>query len=149
MVVHVLWEGLTHRGFHRGLIFDDDLFPIFCLKIGIDGVVVDFFIAFQNVLKHVVVEFQNHIGVHLDEAAIAIKGKAAVPGLGSQAFHRLIVQAQVQDRVHHAGHRSARARADRHQKRVASIAKTFAHGGLNRGHGCFDFIGQRIGVFLA
>ena len=93
LVVHILWEWLAHRGFHRGLIFHNDLFPIFGLKVGIDRVIVDFLIAFQNVFKHVVVEFQNHIGIHLDEAAIAIKSKAAVAGLGRKAFHRLIVQA--------------------------------------------------------
>ena len=81
LVVHILWEWLAHRGFHRGLVLNNHFFPIFCLKVGIDRIVVDFLIAFQNVFEHVVVEFQYDIGIHLDEAAIAIKGKAAIAGL--------------------------------------------------------------------
>ena len=50
---------------------------------------------------------------HLHEAPVRVPGEALVTGHAREAEDRLVGQSQVQDGVHHAWHRLARARADR------------------------------------
>ena len=33
----------------------------------------------EDILEHVVVQVQHHIGIHLDKTAIAVEGEPAVP----------------------------------------------------------------------
>ena len=61
-------------------------------------------------------EAEDDVAVHLHEAAIAVPGEAFVAGLVDQAAQGRFVEADVEDRVHHAGHarrgrRSGRRRA--------------------------------------
>ena len=49
-----------------------------------------------------------------------------VVGQLGQALHRHVVQAQVQDGIHHAGHGSARAGTHGHQPRIVLIAELLA-----------------------
>ena len=65
---------------------------------------------------------EHDASVHLDEAAIGIPGEARIGGLRERQ-HRLVVQAEVEDRVHHARHRRARAGAHRHEQRLAPVAE--------------------------
>ena len=63
------------------------------------------------------------VGVHLDEAAVAVIGKAGVVGLFGQTLNSLIVQAEVQDGVHHAGHGLTCAGTDGNQQGVLDGAE--------------------------
>ncbi len=98
-------------------------------------------------LELVLVDVQHDVAVHLDEAAVRVLGKAAVAGLALQALDRVVVHAQVQDRVHHAGHRELRARAHRDQQRIVGVAQLLAHEGLELAEPFFelalDLLGQR------
>ena len=58
------------------------------------------FVIFTFALLHP----QNHVAVHLHKAAVAIPGKALVIGRLCKREHRLVVETEVQNRVHHAGH---------------------------------------------
>ena len=49
---------------------------------------------------------------HLDEAPVRVPAEALVAGQRDQAVQRLLVEAQVEDRVHHPRHRELGARAD-------------------------------------
>ena len=69
---------------------------------------------------------EDDVAVHVDEAAVAIVGEAPVAGEPRQPFNRLVVQAQVEDGVHHSGHGLARPGAYRHQERVGGVAETGA-----------------------
>ena len=75
-------------------------------------------------LRHV--DVQRHFAEHLDEAAIAIVGEARVAGLGRQPFDGLVVQAQVEDGVHHAGHGKLGARTHADQQRIGGVAELLA-----------------------
>ena len=90
---------------------------------------------------------EHDVGIHLDEAAIGVVGEARVGRAPRQAFDGLVVEAEIEDRIHHARHRGAPARADRHEKRIFDIAKARAGGlahGIERGidHG-LQFVGKR------
>jgi hypothetical protein len=60
--------------------------------------------------------------------------KRSLPALRGQAGDGLVVEAQVEDGVHHARHRRACARAHRQQQRVGRVAEALAHFALDEGH---------------
>ena len=76
--------------------------------------------------KEALAQLHNNIRVHLDEAAVAVVCETGVIGFLGQALNSLIVQAQVQDGIHHAGHGLTSAGTHGNQQRVVHIAKGFA-----------------------
>ncbi|OPZ58522.1 MAG: hypothetical protein BWY87_01417 [Deltaproteobacteria bacterium ADurb.Bin510] len=107
------------------------------------GVELDAFLLLHEVelvLEGMRVGAHDDVGVHLDETAVGIIGEALVAARLDQALDGLVVEAQVQNRVHHAGHRDARARTDREEQRVLGIAETFAHDGLDLGQSFLDLV---------
>jgi len=72
------------------------------------------------------VEAHDDIGIHLDEAAIAVPRKARVARCLRQAHDGLVVEPQVEDGVHHPRHRHARARTDRDEQRIGGVAECLA-----------------------
>ena len=80
----------------------------------------------QHVLELALFDFHNHVGEHGDEAAIGVIGKVLVAGQLGQALDGDVVQAQVQDGVHHAGHGGAGTGTDGNQPGIVLIAKLLA-----------------------
>ena len=71
-------------------------------------------------------EAEHDVRIHRDEAAIAVVGEAAVAGEIGERFHGLVVEAEIENGIHHARHRGPRAGSDRDQKRIFGIAERFA-----------------------
>ena len=71
--------------------------------------------------------FHDHVGVHHDQPAVGVIDEARVVGRLDHALGGLLVQADVEDRLHHAGHGLARARAHGDQQRVVRVAELLAH----------------------
>ena len=92
----------------------------------------------ENFLEHAVFEFEHDVGIHLDEAAIAVVRKARVAGELGQAFDGLVVETEVQHRIHHTRHRRARAGAHGDEQRIGGIAEAFAGFLLECGERCID-----------
>ena len=80
----------------------------------------------DELLEVLLAHFHNHVGVHLDESPVAVISPAGIAGLLGHDLHDVLVEAQVQDGVHHAGHGSAGARADRDQQGVLLITELLA-----------------------
>ncbi len=80
------------------------------------------------VLALLALDAQDDVAEHLDEAAVAVHRETAVAGRGRQGLDRRVIQAQVEDRVHHAGHRGASAGTHRNQQRVLRVAQFLAVG---------------------
>ena len=74
----------------------------------------------QAVIAH------GDVGEHHDEAAVAVVSPADVAALGGQGGGHVVVDAEVQDGVHHAGHGGAGAGADGDQQRVFLVAELLA-----------------------
>ena len=81
----------------------------------------------DGVLEELAVDAHNDVGEHLDEAAVGVPAEALVVCLLDEAEDGAVVQAEVQDRVHHAGHGEGRAGADGDQERVVLVAELLAH----------------------
>ena len=84
---------------------------------------------------------EHDLPVHLQKAAVAVIGETLVAAVFGKTADGVVVEAEVEDGVHHARHRGARARAHRDEQRLRGIAEF----GADR---CLD-IGERGGdLFL-
>ena len=77
-------------------------------------------------LEQALRDHHNDVGEHLHKAAVAVVCKTGVAGLLCQTFNSLVVQAQVQDGVHHAGHGLTCAGTDGDQQGVGVVAELLA-----------------------
>ena len=65
----------------------------------------------------------NNVSVHLNQAAVRIERKSAVAAPFGQPFNGGLGEANVKDRVHHAGHGGSGTGANGHEQRAVSVAK--------------------------
>ena len=80
----------------------------------------------NELFKILLAHFHDHVGVHLDESPVAVVGPAGVAGLLRHDLHDFLVQAQVQDGVHHAGHGGPGAGTHGDQQGIFGIAELLA-----------------------
>ena len=128
LLAGILRERLLQLALDRRLVVGDDLRPLVDAEIGVRIEAVEVLEAVEDVFEYGVVEPHHHVAEHLDEAAVAVVGKTGVAGMGGKPFDRDVVQPEIQDRIHHARHGGARARAHRDQQRVIRIAEAGAGG---------------------
>lgn len=96
----------------------------FELLVGLDA--RRFLARLQQALEAPAVDAEHDLAEHGDEAAVAVEGEALVAGGGGQPFRRLVVEPEVEDRIHHARHRHRRSRAHRDEQRVGAVAQPLA-----------------------
>ena len=77
----------------------------------------------EDVLELLLGNVEHDVAEHLDQAAIGVVGKARIVAELGQRFDSLVVEAQVENRVHHAGHGELRAGADGNQQRIFARAE--------------------------
>ena len=77
----------------------------------------------DGVLEVLAVDVEHRLAEHLDQPPVGVPGEPLAAGLLGQALHRLVVEPDVEDRLHHAGHRELRSGAHRHQQRVVGVAR--------------------------
>ena len=112
-------------------VLGDERLPVlgFHLGIGVEALVL--LGDFERFLEQPVVDAEHDIRIHLDEAAVAVPREARVATDLGEPFDSLVVEAEVEDGVHHPGHRNPRAGADRNQQRIGGIAERLAHAALD------------------
>ena len=118
----------------------DELLQVLSRKLGVNADAGNQAGLGQGVLEQVGVDAHDDVGEHLDKAAIAVPGKARVLRLSDEALDGIVVEAQVEYRVHHAGHGERSARAHRHEQRVMGVAELLATAGLEVGLGGNDLV---------
>ncbi len=91
----------------------------------------------------------GHIREHHQKAPVAVVDKPRVARQLDQAFHGRIVQAQIQNGVHHARHGELRAGAHRDQQGIGRIAQLLAGLFLHGGQSGFDLVHQAVGEIAA
>ncbi|CEG08892.1 hypothetical protein BN961_02312 [Afipia felis] len=126
LLVRILREIVAGLARDHLLVTSDNDLPVVGVEIGVERIALAVLVGVQHILEVMMLEAEHHIRVHGDEAAIAVIGKAAVVRIRSQRLDRGVVEAKVEDSVHHARHRGPRARAHRDQKRVLGIAELLA-----------------------
>ena len=104
-------------------------------------------VLLEDLLEVVMLDVEHDVGIHLDEAAIGIPSEAVVPGRLRERLDGVVVEAQIQHRVHHAGHGGARARAHRNQQRIRRVAEFAPGDRLDMSERRVDLGGEFVGVF--
>ena len=102
---------------------------ILCGQVNVELNALFFLHLVDELLKVLLADFHNHVGEHLDETSVGVIYKALECRIRVALDHSLnhfIVQAQVQDGVHHTGHGSTGTGTNGNQKGVLEIAELLA-----------------------
>ena len=105
---------------------DDELLEIIGVQIDVVRDALGGLHLVDLILKQALGHAHDDVRKHLYEAAVAVVSEAGVAGLFGQALDGCIVQAEVEDGVHHAGHGLARAGAHGHQQGIFHVAELLA-----------------------
>ena len=81
----------------------------------------------DRVLEGLAVDAEHGLAEHLDQAAVGVPGEPLAARLLGQAAHRLVGQADVQHRLHHARHGELGPGPDADEQRVRGITELPAH----------------------
>ena len=112
-----------------GLEAGDKLLHVVDVQLDILGDALGFLDFVDDDLKGLLGDLHHHVGEHLDEAAVGVVDEALELGIGvagDEASGHFVVEAEVEDGVHHARHGSARAGAHGNQQRVLIVAELLA-----------------------
>ena len=133
LLVNILRKTFFRPLFNELLVFFNQFLQIFRREIGIVSHFALLFEFLQNCVERLMVgivprlDAHDDIAIHLDKTPVAIVGKPRIAGFFGQSGDSFIVQAEVEDGVHHARHGIARPRADGKKERILGIAEFFAH----------------------
>ena len=98
----------------------------------------------EGVLEAVAVDAVHDAAVHLDQAAVGVVGEARVARRAREARGGFVVQAEVEDRVHHPGHRDGGARAHRDEERILGVSEALARLLLEGAHVPVDLLVEPV-----
>ncbi len=126
LVMGILREIRTRFARHGILVAADQFDPVVAGEIGVERIALAVLEGVEDVFEVRMLKAQHHVGVHGDEAAVAVVGEAAVAGQFGQRLDRLVVEAEIEHGVHHARHRGTAAGAHRNQQRIFRVAERLA-----------------------
>ncbi len=159
LILGLLREILAGTLADEGLETGDELLDVLDGELHVGEVVIAVALVLE-VLDHAferlvlftgaLLDSHDDVAVHLEEAAVAVPGKLRVAGLGGHDLNRLVVHAEVENGVHHAGHGVASARADREEERIFATFETLANRLLDLGNCLVDLLGElrRVGALV-
>ena len=145
------------------LVDGDELLEIVDVEIGVLGALAVLLLGgVERLVEAVVGDFRAVLALddvrrdvhddpaeHGDEAAVRVPAEALIAADGDEALERCLVEAEVEDRVHHARHRELGAGADRDEQRVLRIAEALARLLLDDLDGREDVVPEAGGKLLA
>ncbi len=98
-------------------------------------------------LEAVVLDTKDDVAEHLDEAPEGVPHKARVARAGDHRLDGFGREAQIEDGIHHAGHRGRGTRAYRDQQRIGAVAEGLAGGRLETRDGGIKLGAQQLVQF--
>ena len=98
----------------------------------------------DRVLERLALDPEHGLAEHLDQAAVGVPGEPLAARLLGQATHRLVGQADVQHRLHHARHGELGPGPDADQQRVSGVAELPAHLLFQLPQMLADLIGETV-----
>ena len=122
------------------LVFGDELFQLLRRELGVGLDPRRLLPRFERLIELRGVDVKHDAAEHRDESPVRVPGEALVLGELREARAALVVQAEVEDRVHHSGHAHRRTRADRDEQRILGIAELLLRGALDRRERLFHLV---------
>ena len=120
--LRILREGDAALARDDDLVVAGELGPVVGGEVGIGAEAALVLEIVEPLLEDALVDAEHDVGIHLDEAPVGIVGEAPVGAL-RQRLDRLVVEAEIEDGIHHAGHGSAGAGANRDEERRLFVAE--------------------------
>ena len=80
----------------------------------------------QALVEAFLVDVEHDVGEHRDEPAVGVPSEPRIVGERGERLDGSVVEAEIQDRVHHPGHRDARAAANRDEQRIFDRSEALA-----------------------
>ena len=105
--------------------------------------------ARERLLEAVPFDAVDHLAVHLDQPPVRVVGEALVAGRLREPGDRLVIETEVEDRVHHPGHRHRRPGADGDEQRIVRVAEPLSGLRLERGDVLRDLRLETLGQLAA
>ena len=115
------------------------------IEIGVDRELALLEQVVQRLFEEIAGNVEDDLAEHLHEAAVRVVREALVAGLAREAADRLVVEAEVEDGVHHPRHRERCTGAHRHEQRVDGVAEPLAHLLLELRERGVDLVEQTLG----
>ena len=108
------------------------------LHLRVQGLAVGALVLLDFVFEGFAFHAQYHVGEHLDKTAVGIVGEARVVGFARKALGDFVVEAEVENSVHHPGHGNSGSGSYRKKKRVMLISIFFSGDFFYNGQGLFN-----------
>ncbi len=122
LLVRILRERLVEGLLDQPLVELDDSLKRLRVEVGVQRRAALLALELQDRFELVVIDAEHHVPVHLDEAAVGVPGEARL-GRRGERVDGLVVEAEIEHRVHHAGHGGARPGAHRDEQRLRPVAE--------------------------
>ena len=124
LLVGVLWKFLP--GFRPDCFFKafDQFAPLRGRDFRVGRERIEILEVVEKIGEQAMIDAQHHIAVHLDEAPVTIVGEAFVARPPGQSFDGRVIEAQIENGVHHAGHRNRSTRTHSQQKRIDRVSES-------------------------
>jgi hypothetical protein len=103
----------------------------------------------ERILEQVAVDPVHDLAVHLDQAAVRVAREARVAGSLGEPARGVVVEPEVEDRVHHPRHRDRRSRSDRDEEGVGRVAEALPGLVLQRAEVLLDLRLEPVGELAA
>ncbi len=138
LVARMLGELLTGVLVDELLERVDQSFEVALLELDIGVHALGLLGAVERGREHLSVDVEHRLAEHLQQPAIAVPGESGAPADFSQTLHALVVEADVEHRLHHPRHRVHGPGSDAHQQRVVAVAQVPTDLELEPTHGHGD-----------
>ena len=79
----------------------------------------------DELFKVLLTDLHNNVGEHLDKSSVAVPCPARIAGFLRHDLDDLLVETEIQNGIHHAGHRSASAGTNGNEQGILKIAELF------------------------
>ncbi len=117
--------------------------------VGLDQARQVVFLLPERIVEAVRVDVVDDLAVHLDQPAVRVEREALVARAAGETRDGLVVQADVQDRVHHPRHRDGGAGADGDEQRVVGVAEALSGRLFEAGEVLVDLRFEALGKLTA
>ena len=127
----VVGEIFAKLGFILGFELVGKRFEVVGVEVHVEFNALFLFHFIDEFFKILLADFHNDVGEHLNKSSVTVPSPAGVARFGCNGVYNFFVQAEIEDGVHHTGHRSAGAGADGNEKGVFLIAELLAANGFH------------------